>query len=193
MQGRENENHVMNRKPWKMHYVRWIRFGNWLLIPIYVFVAAFPLYYEWRAEIPPFEQLTKTEGILTYKRVAKKGAMIGLRAQEGTHLFTCRFGLFGGRHDCENLTLQRIQPLEGKPATVWWFEQTVYPFTAQHRVAQVVVSDRMEVSIERTIELTERSKANAPWYAAGLFFFFVIVGIYSESVARRIERGQADS
>ncbi|MFZ5659598.1 MAG: hypothetical protein ACOY5C_07065 [Pseudomonadota bacterium] len=189
-------NQVMQEKSgssWEQRYVRWLRFGNWLLIPIYVLLIFVPLYYEATAMIPSKDGLQLSRGELIYKWTGRRGALIGLRFENETiHYFTCRSGLLGKSHDCF-LSVQELKRLTGKPAAVWWFEQPVYPFATQHRLARLIVDGREKVSLEVTIKRVRRANEDAPWLAAGLLVFFVATAIYFERLARRIERGQADS
>lgn len=184
----------MTESRWKRLYVRWARIGNWLLIPIYILVIALPIYYEWKAVIPPTENLQIAEGELIYKLSGgKRGTLIGLKTPDGARFFTCRKGLFGSRHDCWTRDFKRTNALEGKPAVVWWFKQSVYPFVTQDRLVRLVVDGKEVLSREITYNFTQRSRGEAPWYALTLFVFFVWIAVYFERGARRIKHGQSNS
>lgn len=174
----------------KKGYVRSLRIGNGLLLPIYVFLILIPLYYEATAKIPAQNDLHVSRGALTHKWTGKQGALIGLTFQDGTiHYFTCSSGSFSRSHDCF-LDVHALERLAGKPAVVWWFEQPIYPFSTQHRLARLEVDGQEKVSLGTTVKRMQRANKNAPWYAAGLLVFFAGVAMYSESVARKLERGQ---
>lgn len=181
----------MSESRWKRRFVSWVRIGNWLLIPIYIFVIALPLYYEWKTEIPSVEQFNRADGNLVYKRIVKKGALIGLKSDEGAQYFTCRPGLFTNTHDCL-ISTQMLDGLIERPATVWWFEQTIYPLSTQRRLVKLVVDGQEKVSIAMTEKRTDRASEDAPWFAVGLSVFFVLIAIYFERLARRIEHGQSN-
>lgn len=83
----------MIRQSWKTLYVRLMRSGNWLLMPMHSFAIALPLYYEWKIEVPPVERLYRQEGELTYRLInGKQGTMVGLKTPTGAQLFTYRNG-----------------------------------------------------------------------------------------------------
>lgn len=104
---------------WKIRYVHLIRIGNWLIVPIYFFVVALPLYYEWRTELPPKDELQTVQGTLTFQWISgKAGTLVGIAGSSDTSYYSCRKGLFGSNHDCQHLDLDRIRLLAGKQATV---------------------------------------------------------------------------
>jgi hypothetical protein len=173
----------------KVRYARLIRIGNWCLVPIYLVLVVLPLYCEWTSEIPPLQSLRRIDGILTYKLVSgRAGTLVGVTTESGTRYYTCRTGLFGSKHDCGNFYFDRIQPLAGKPVSVWWFDQTVYPFSNQQRLVRLVMDGKEVIGVDDTIRSTERQRNNAPWYAAGILVFFLAIALYFESIARKVTR-----
>lgn len=178
----------MLKNSWKSRYARWLRIGNWMLVPIYFFVVAIPLYYEWKTEVPAPEKLVVAEGHLTYQLTGKRGPLIGLKENEGTQYYSCKSGLFTNSHNCfvPRETLERVA---GREATIWWFEQTVYPYTTQRRLVKLVAADEDLVTSDRTEKRAYKARQRAPWVALGLLVFFGLVAFFFERNARRIERG----
>jgi len=179
---------------WKIKYAKLIRIGNWLLIPIYIFVVGLPLYYEWVTNVPVMERLNTVSGELIYKWTGgRTGAMPGIKLSGVDYYFTCRDGLIGNRHDCPNLYLQKIKNLAGGEATAWWFEHEVYPFLKENKLIRLTVGGEDVFDPGRERERIERSRKSAPWYALIMFVFSVVVALYFEYLKRKIEHGQANN
>lgn len=176
---------------WKRRYVKLARVGNWLLVPIYIFAVALPMYYKWQYDLPPIEAMNKSEGVLTYKAHGGKiGTKVGLITPAGTEYFTCKSGV-SSRHDCPGLYLEKIKPLAGKTATILWADQDVNPMVRQKRLIQLIVDGEERVSIQVTQDSVQRAKISALWMALGLFVLFILLAVYFESGARRGEHGSA--
>lgn len=185
----ENNVSILRRK-----YAKLIRFGNWLLIPIYILIVGLPLYYEWVTNIPVIGRLNTISGELTYKWTGgRTGAIPSIKSSGVDYYFTCRDGLIGNRHDCPNLYLQKIKNLTGREATAWWFEHDVYPFLKENKLIRLTVDGEDVFDSERERNRIERSRKNAPWYALIMFVFSVVVALYFEYLKRKIEHGQANN
>lgn len=171
-------------KRWRSNYAYWLRKSNWLLIPIYLFAVLIPLYYEATAEIPPTEKLHVTDGMLVIKWIPRRRELTGLQNEAGNIYFTCRIGVFSKKNNCIS-TFDEAKKLVGKRATIWWFEQTIFPFSTQRRLVRLVVDGQEKISLARTLQATRSASGNARWEAVGLFVFFVAVAVYSGRTARR--------
>lgn len=156
--------------------IRNIRVGSVLTMLICVFVLLIPDFYEWTAEIPPFEQLQIASGDLTYQKVGKNKNewLTGLKSASGETYFTCAAGI--GHPDCL-LPVSEYTRLAGKPTTIWWFEQPVYLFVTHKRAVRLVVDGDEKVSYEKTLVVAKKNAKFAIWMAfieLGLFISIVV-------------------
>lgn len=179
---------MIKDKKWKKRFIRTQIIGMWLMIPIYIFLSAIPNYYTWAAEIPPIEELQVSEGQLLYKRVVKHGYKIGLKTPKGVKFFTCRTTASGG-HSCWTRKYRRSDPLESKSTKVWWFEQSLYPFTVQNTVVQLAVEGEVKLSWEEVRQRGLRAKERSKRSAFILLVLCVLIVFFTKSQIRKIENG----
>jgi len=170
-------------------YVRWSRRCHWLIPLVYIFLVLIPDWYELRTTIPSFENLRETQGAFFYKHVGKRGDLIGIKTELGDKLFTCRLNLtFGNNHDCLSPLID-LNQLTGKSATVWSFEQEIYPFDKQDRLMKLVVDGKELVSVSNSVQKIEGHARSTPWWNAGYLIFVVFMVCYVEfKIFRKIEK-----
>jgi hypothetical protein len=166
-------------KSGRLEYVKSTRHRNWLIpLLIYVFTILIPFYYECRTEIPPDATLNETEGTFFYRRVGKPGYLVELTNEGRKDVFTCRENMtIGNKHDCLPHNLD-AGPLNGKMATVWWFDQEIYPFIHQRRLVRLIVDGKLLVSRAKTVASAETSAGQAPWVVIGALILFVFFTWY---------------
>jgi hypothetical protein len=177
----------------RLAYVQRTRRSYWFVPVFYIFVTLVPSYYEYKTEIPPDEALIKTEGTFFYRHIGKTGYLVELTNEKGKETFTCRQNMtLGNSHDCL-FAIKQVEFFYGKAATVWWFDQEIYPFIHQRRLVRIIVNDRELVSREETIADAEASIRHLPWFAVAFLVFAVFLTCYVEfCVLRRIEKHEQE-
>jgi hypothetical protein len=159
---------------WRFKYVKRKPQGQWLALTFYIFVLVIPLFYEYRTEIPPDETLIKTEGVFFYKHAGRRrGYIVELSDGEKKENFTCRENMFLGIHTCFYPEDLDFGVFNGKTATVWWFDQEIYPFVHQRRLVRLAMNDEELVSRAKTIADAEASIRSNIWCAVGFFVFMI--------------------
>lgn len=121
--------------------------------------------------IPPFEQLSRSEGILGVEKVTPRtGLRTLLHKPDGTvERYSCRDS-DGRAHTCfVDLTKQRWL---GKPATIWWYPRAINPWQTDRRVVQLIVDGEVIITPEKTARHLESSKS---WAIGLMLFMFVVV------------------
>jgi hypothetical protein len=162
-------------------YVRKMRRSLWLFPFIYIFFSIIPIYYEYKTEIPPDDALNKTDGKFLYRHIGKGGYIVEMFDGGGKHSFTCRKNIFlGNSHSCLFIKGDDFSPFNGKAATVWWFDQEIYPFIHQQRLVRLVVNDHELVSRAETIASAENSISVAPWFSLVFLVFMILFAYYVE-------------
>lgn len=167
---------------------RHVRIGNLLLVPLYVFAILLPFGYTWRAEIPPPDQLQVITGELTHQDVGRGGdRLTGLKTASGTLYFSCATAKFDHPNCLKPPEYERLQ---GKVATVWWFEQPIYPFIKQKRLVRLLADDKERKTYEMTLRDTESAKKIAPWFMVVAAILFLSIGVGFERAIRRQDHEQ---
>jgi len=148
--------------------------ATWFVTAILVFGTLIPNYYLWSARVPAHENLSRTQGILVHEKVSnRKGWKVGLASGDDLMSFTCSDRI-GQRHTCyaDRMKLSDHEELEGRFATVWWFEEPIYFFTTQKRLVQLDIGDTNLISQQDTVNTVTRRAERAPWWAAGALLLF---------------------
>lgn len=167
-----------HQKKYSQKDIRNIRIGSVICVLIYIFIVLIPLFYTWHAEIPPLGSLNKTSGKFTYKKIGNKGNyLVGVSSSSSATFFTCAASKFGAYPDCLQ-GKSEYEKLVDQPTTAFWFEQPVYLFSTQKRLVKLIVSGEEKRSYEKTVTVTRRSKASAPWWIFILLILFtaIVVG-----------------
>lgn len=155
------------------------RLSYFALLAGFLFVIVIPGFYDWTSEIPNLEGLHETEGNFTYKVTGRhnEDRLMGIITNTGTMYFSCGQGYIA-HPDCIHPSSE-YDRLVGKPAQVWWYEQSVYLFMTQKRVGRLVVDGEEKVSYEHTVEVTKRTARSTPWLAIIILciYAFVIVAL----------------
>lgn len=158
-----------------------IRACNFLLVPIYMFAVLIPIYYSWSASAPAQSFVNVTSGVFGLARAGKSGYIVSIDNQDGRHYFTCRGGLFGGYQSCP-IPNHGIE-LVGKEVSLSWFEQPIYIFITQKRILSISSNGREVLPFSAVIEKMNQRRKMDPYFAAGLFAFFVWTAVFFERYA----------
>ncbi|MEN6375742.1 MAG: hypothetical protein ABFD75_13315 [Smithella sp.] len=144
---------------------RWQRVG---LVLMYVFMIVIPVYHEIIAEIPPANELRKTNGELFLGPYVRGGNMTGLRTPQGKIFFTCGDTLID-----KNLCLRQKDrlKLEGKEVSITWFSQNAYLGYHRNRLVELSCEGKKFISREYT-ERRMRTGKRLVWPLA----VFVLIG-----------------
>ncbi|HMW19066.1 MAG TPA: hypothetical protein PKN34_07900 [Azospira sp.] len=108
--------------------------------------------------------------------------LTGVRNDAGTQIFTCGIGLWS-HPACTGV--RPDDSLIGKAVTVWWFEQSVYPFVRNKRVLRLVVAGEEKRTYEKTLRLTGKNKQRIPWFVSISMGCFLILALWYAKVIRR--------
>jgi len=165
--------------------------GVWLFFPAILFLMVIPKLYVWTAEVPEIDSLYKIEGSLIHKKISnRKGWVVGVQSGSKSYYFTCGYGV-GARHTCyvNRLKLPDYKSIDGASSEIWWYEQPVYLFYDQKRLARLDVSGRTIISIEDTKEDVQRHARSAPWWLVAYILFCLVSGAWLVLLEGRKDHG----
>lgn len=157
----------------------WKRFPVWDKVAILIMLAIFALLtwipgvYLRDTEIPPFEDLQKSSGIISFHKAGRSGWVPRLTRNKDVLTFSCWVG--GRNADCVHLK-DGIKNLQNKPATIWWFPRENH-FTQKRFIAHAEISGAVVQSYSNSRErLAVGKKYSALMELFLLGFFIVYVG-----------------
>jgi len=164
---------IRNGKKQRHSALRGLTWRFWFAVAVGLFwVALFGVttLYTLTATIPPFEQLSRSEGILGEERITRKaGYRTLLRKADGTvEEYSCR-DRDGEHHTCIS------SKWVGKPATIWWYPRAINPWQTDRRVVQLSVDGEVIITPEKTARHLESSKS---WGIGITLFIFIAVMFY---------------
>jgi hypothetical protein len=128
---------------------------------IYIFMILVPAYHSLTAHIPPDGELLKAEGQLFFESVPRKGNYTGLKTPDGDMLFTCENMYFGSK-DCI-WDSKIIQSIQGRQATVYWFQQPSYLWIQKNRLVELQVGRDVVFSRDKAQEFIDINKSTYAW------------------------------
>lgn len=153
-----------------------------IMLALFVLVAWIPGIYLRNTEIPPFEDLQKSSGIISFKKAGRSGWVTRLAGNNGVLTFSCWVG--GRNADCIHLK-EGIKNLQNKPATIWWFPRENY-FTQERFIAQAEMGGVIIQSHINTLErVAAGKKVSALTDLFLLAFFIVHVGLRINSYRKQ--------
>lgn len=164
------------------------RWDRWFAIPfMFVFFALVgwvPELYVRATEIPPFEELQRTSGIISFERAGRAGWGVKLNTDHGILAFSCWTG--GRNKDCVHETQgHKIKELQNLPATVWWFPRP-NPYTQDQFAAQIEIDGVIVQSYQESVERLSIAKSDIPAFMAFFIIFpFVYLGLRMRSCLKK--------
>lgn len=186
------------QSPWWKRVRWWAWVGVALIWAVYVWAGLIPLYYLKQIQVPPFEQLERTEGKVFFKHIRGKngGYQLGLELPDGTKkLFTCSVG-FGTDFGCVSIVkaeqqfgrkfsrpetpgsvftkILLFEELAGLSGTVWWYQM---PSTIGHTRSYAVRVDIDGKQLRSRDEVVERLRHDN--VANTRFQFWVMTFMYA--------------
>ena len=145
----------------------------------YLYCMIIPIFYTLAVQFPEQQDIHYTEGLFTYREVARKHYHIGVITDSNTDFFSCRSSYFAPDF-CEidkkyykqlddelkrnnkrtNIIIEPkiYQKWQGKPAKIGWFRQRYSLFSTDERVVQVLIDGKEVVSKENVNKHIIRSK-----------------------------------
>lgn len=127
------------------------------LIVLVIFIYL-PAFYTLNAAVPPLDQTTRSEGVLSFTASNRRsGSRTILTENDGTtHNFSCKiFGM--DPSDCIELKYG------GKRAIIWWYQYPVHPIETNKRPVQIEVDGILVRSYKTTLEWHASRQADMPW------------------------------
>ena len=119
-----------------------------LFVLLYVFIFLIPAWYTTNLTLPDTQSLHSTHGILKLVYIRKNGHIVTIKEGNTIHQLTCRTA-YGGNHSCyPTLDPDKINGLTG---VAHWYEQDIFPFTTQKRLAALTIDGKNLLTINDTI------------------------------------------
>lgn len=139
------------------------RWDRWFAIPfMFVFFALvgwIPDIYVRATGMPPFEQLQRTSGVISFEKAGRSGWVTKLTSDQSVLRFSC---LLGGRNvDCVSAP-QGHKELQLRDATVWWFPRP-NPYTQDRFAAQIEIDGVIVQSYEENVKRVSNAKETSYW------------------------------
>jgi len=137
-----------------------------------LFVVTFfiwiPSIYTLNATVPPFEQLQKVKGTISFSgRGYRFGRRTILTKEDGEILiFSCR-DYIGEKHDCLDTSRS------GKEGIFWWHWMKTHPMETNRRPVQILVEGELVLSYQKAIAHLELSKSFARWASLCMLIIFL--------------------
>lgn len=145
----------------------------------YLGYAVVMLWYQSSAQIP--NKLNESSGVLAEERVGRK-LMTKITDGEDVYWFTCASSL-GGFSTC--ITKQKSSELLGRHASVFWYDQKIFPAIEQRKLVVLVVEGKEIISRAMSEERLARGKGASFWVLGVVGFFAFCVSAFFLKKARR--------
>ncbi len=145
----------------------------------YLVIVAVMLWYQSSAQIP--NKLNESSGVLSEERVGRK-LMTKITDGEYVYWFTCASSL-RGYSTC--ITKQKSSELLGRHASVFWYDQKIFPAIEQRKLVVLVVEGKEIISRAMSEERLARGKKNSFWVYGIVGFFALCVSAFFLKRARR--------
>lgn len=192
-------------------FLRGYRPWIWISMLLYTGIGLIPQYYAMTSVVPAESDLRVSEGRLKVERKGKAGYQFRLEEAGVVSNFTCRYWIGGSHDSCgfpwfvkrgtwfdgkdeaereaarkRSYVAQQVARVSGKSATIWWFEQPIYFFHTQRRIARLEVSGEEWVGYENTRDGIARSASAAPQWMLVWISVFVLIAAFMEWTTRRL-------
>lgn len=145
----------------------------------YLGIVVVMLWYQSSAQIP--NKLNESSGVLSEERVRGK-LMTKITDGEYVYWFTCASTL-GGFSTC--ITKKKTSELLGRYASVFWYDQKIFPAIEQRKLVVLVVEGKEIISRAMSDERLARGKKNSFWVLGVVGFFALCVSAFFLKRARR--------
>lgn len=145
----------------------------------YLGYAVVMLWYQSSSQIP--NKLNESSGVLAEERVGRK-LMTKITDGEDVYWFTCASSL-GGFSTC--ITKQKSSELLGRHASVFWYDQKIFPAIEQRKLVVLVVEGKEIISRAMSEERLARGKKTSFWVLGVVGFFALCVSAFFLKKARR--------
>jgi hypothetical protein len=146
------------------------RFYTGLGVSLFVcsFFVWIPSIYTLNATIPPFEQLQKSKGTISFSdRGYRVGRRTILTKEDGEILvFLCR-DYISEKGDC--LT----ESSSGKEGEFWWYWLSTHPMDTNRRPVQISVEGELVLSYQKTVAVLQSAKSFALWVSPCMLIIFL--------------------
>jgi uncharacterized membrane protein len=137
------------------------------------------LWYQSSAQIP--NKLNESSGVLSEERVGGK-LMTKITNGEDVYWFTCASSL-RGFSTC--ITKRKSSELLGRYASVFWYDQKIFPAIEQRKLVVLVVGGKEIISRAMSEERLASGKRNSFWICGVVGFFVLCVSAFFLKKARR--------
>jgi hypothetical protein len=170
-QNKATERNVSESGKWprtKFHLSWKFYIGLGVSLFVCTFFVWIPSRYTLNATIPPFEQLQKSKGTISF---SDRGYRIGQRTiltkEDGEILvFSCR-DYIGGKHDC--LAVSR----SGKKGEFWWYWLSTHPMETNRRPVQISVEGELVLNYQKTVTVLQSAKLFTLWVSSCMLVIFL--------------------
>lgn len=135
----------------------------------YLITFLIPALYTIHLQLPDQRSLHTTQGTLTLKSIRKRGKIITLRDGKNEHQLTCRTR-YGGDHTCH----PKLPPdlINGATGTAQWYEQPIFTFVTQKRLARLTINGEILISLAQTKRNIELRISNTPTDTITISIFY---------------------
>jgi len=153
------------------------RWDRWFAIPfsfvLFALVGWVPELYIRKTEIPPYDQLQRTSGIIFFESGGRGGWVTKLKTQQGILAFSCWSG--GRGSGCVTAPPgHSLSEWQNRPATVWWFFRP-NPYSRDRFAAQIEIDGVMVQSYQDSVKRLSISKSILPVFS---IFYVVFPFLY---------------
>lgn len=163
--------------------------SKWHLISlslIYAFLILILFLYTIFYKVPPYNELHRSEGIVFFKSVPKRGSLTGLATTTGKVFFTCRSPFGKSNHDIP-VHPEVLNNLEGKRATVLWYRRPMYIGSSANYLIDLQVDDQRVISREMMLDSMEIDAKLALLFSFAALITFIILYRYNVNKAIKTE------
>jgi len=181
-------NHVLGKitKGWRC-LSKWDR---WFAIPfMFVFFALIgwaPEFYVRTTEIPPFDQLQRSTGVIFFESGGRGGWITKLKADQGVLDFSCWAG--GRGSGCISAPPgHSLKEWQNRPAKVWWFPRP-NPYSRDRFAAQIEIDGVIVKSYQDSVRGLSISKNILPAFSVFYIVFpFAYLGLRMSSCLKKTQ------
>jgi hypothetical protein len=168
---------------------KWARQSHWMFPAIWTIVCLLPAIYAFQIEIPPDDELMKTEGAFFYEPVHRRGRdFVVLKQTQKKEIFTCAASYLSSA-SCLITRGWDVKTLFGKDATVWWFDQKLLPiFPSSRRVVRLVVDGKEFVSRPQTVVKAKETANRLSWFLIITMVISGLMAFYEDYVVYKLKK-----